>query len=44
MFVIVSIFRLFKEGLSEDWLYQVSHPRKIKSSLTYLLNFVGPDS
>ena len=28
---------LCKEGLREDWLYQLSHPHKIKSLLTYLL-------
>ena len=29
------------EGLREDWLYQLSHPHKIKSLLTYLLTDNG---
>ena len=37
MFVILSVLCLFTEGLREDWLYQLSHPPKIKYLLTYLL-------
>ena len=37
MFVVMSMCCLFKEGLREDLLYQLSHPPKIKSLLIYLL-------
>ena len=37
MFVIMSVLCLFTEGLREDWLYQLSHPPKIKYLLTYLV-------
>ena len=39
MFVIMSVLCLFTEGLREDWLYQLSHPPKLKYLLTYLLTF-----
>ena len=37
MFVNMYVLCLFTEGLREDWLYQLSHPPKIKYLLTYLL-------
>ena len=42
MFVIMSMLCLFMEGLREDWLYQLSHPPKIKYLLTP--HFVIADS